>query len=169
MLTNNFYQAMRAYMSGSTLGSVLKNSANSSVDCYPETPATSGNMLSIFASESVSTGSGGIAFGTGAVPPSRDDYWLSGDLISTISILARSGKSSFVDGSVRVSGDLTVKNTSNTDTIVINEMGFMAYVKTASNRGAYVLAARVVLDTPLTLGPGEQGVISHTLDWATAQ
>lgn len=166
MLTNNFYQAMRSYMSGKTLGSVLKTKANTTIDCYFDMTSVSfGNPVSVFSSQTVSTGGSGIAFGTGNVPPSLDDYWLSGDSISTISILARSANTSFGDGSLRISSDLTVKNTSSTDTIVINEMGFMAYVYTAKSSGGYVLVDRTVLDTPLTLAPGEQGVITHTLNW----
>lgn len=168
MLTNNFYQAMRAYLSQTTLNSVLKTLDNSSINCY-YTMDMSANPVAVFGLKNVSTGGYGIMFGTGNVPPSVDDYKMSGDVISTISILARSAQSSFDAGGVHTTSVLTVQNTSSTDTIVINEIGFVAYTFTASSRGAYTLVDRTVLDEPLTLAPGEQGVITHMLDWSIIQ
>ena len=101
MLTNNFYQAMRVYLTQTALGSVLKTTANSSIDCYYDMPSASfGNPVTVFGSKTVSTGGAGIMFGTGNVPPSVDDYGMSGDVISTISILARSARSNIDNGSV---------------------------------------------------------------------
>lgn len=174
MLTNNFYQAMRSYLSETALSSVLRSPTNSSMNCYFEISSTS-NILTAFGNNSCKVvtsdaGGMGMAFGTGTVPPSRDDYWLSGDLIKTVTILARSAQSSLDDGFLCCNNALTLKNTSDTDTIVINEMGVCGYAYTASGRtGGYVMWDRTVLDTPLTLAPGEQGVITYTFNLPIVQ
>lgn len=111
----------------------------------------------------------GVAFGTGSTPPTLNDYWLSGDHITTISIVATTVTSNIADGVYTIQNAMTVSN-SGADTITINEMALcaQAYVNTGGN---YVSTAidRTVLDTPLTLAPGEQGVITYTFNLPIVQ
>lgn len=166
MLTNNFYQTIRACVVGGMVNSVLKSTTNSTENCFGSN-ACAGNLFIPFYNNlrtvlTTPTYSEGMAFGTGNVPPSLDDYWLSGDLITTVKILLCEVASTEVDGVARNTNAITVQNTSATDTVVINEMGFVSRLYIKANSTAYCLVDRTVLDTPLTLAPGEQGVITYT-------
>lgn len=141
------------------------DSPNSGSPYYPDT------LLSSFFSKTActSTSNTGVAFGTGSTPPSLDDYWLSGDLITEISIVAQRITRANTEGGVGFTSKLTVENTGS-DSIVINEMAIVAKCyKGGTTANGSVMVDRTVLDTPLTLAPGEQGTIDYTFNLPIVQ
>ena len=114
------------------------------------------------------TTAGGIAFGTGDTPPTLNDYWLSGDLITTVGIVAVTITTKIVDGVYTFVNAITVNN-SGSETIVINEMAMIPFAYYSGSSQAPAMVDRTVLDTPLTLAPGEQGVITYTFNLPIVQ
>ena len=112
--------------------------------------------------------SAGYAFGTGDTPPTLIDYWLSGELIPTISIVAATITTDIADGVYMFKNAITVSN-SGANSIVINEMAIIANLYYSSTSGTTGMLDRTVLDTPLTLAPGEQGVITYTFNLPIVQ
>lgn len=167
---------MCACVSGSQIVSAIKSIKNSTNNCYG--PNSLSGLFTPFYNRSkivlTATNNAGMAFGTGTVPPSLEDYWLSGDLITTVAILLCTVTTDVGDGSARYTNAITVQNTSATDTIVINEMGIVAnlYHSTSTSGvsdqiSSNCLVDRTVFDTPLTLAPGAQGVITYTFNIPT--
>lgn len=177
MLTNNFYKMLYTSMTQKTLTNEIvtttNNLQNSAFD-KPNYGMPSFNyyFFTSFFSKTVSTSTNDknvVAFGTGSTPPSVDDYWLSGDLITGISIVAQGITRANTEGGVGFTNKLTVENTGS-DTIVINEMAIIArcYYNASSYDGP-AMVDRTVLDTPLTLAPGEQGTIDYTFNLPIVQ
>ena len=172
MLTRNFYTALYTCMTKQTLENAIatttNNAQNSSLDSptygtanYPN------NVLQCFFSKTVCTANSpnvnSVAFGTGNTPPSLSDYWLSGNLITDIAIVGQGITRANTDGGVSFTSKLTVENTGS-DTIVINEMAIIALCYKGGNSTGPAMLDRTVLDTPLTLAPGEQGTIDYKIN-----
>ena len=171
MLTNNFYNVFKVCMEGTTLINGAQTRDGSTKNIYPSSYGYA-SLLSGFRNSSRyvvgSTYGTGWAFGTGSTPPTLNDYNLSGDLITTVSVVANTVNGSITDGKYRFIIAATVSN-SGTDTIVINELGIVASVYHDSSGSVPCLLDRTVLDTPLTLAPGEQGVITYTFNLPIVQ
>ena len=165
MLTNNFHNALRGALSMTAVASGLRKTDGSAANA----DGTINNASVIFdfykhtniAANSKSKA--GLVFGTGNTPPTIDDYWLSGDLITGTTIVARNTNSHASEGKNIIEYVITVGN-SNADTIVINEFGLVGSLYVGYNQGTICMLDRVVLDAPLTLASGEQGVITYTIN-----
>lgn len=174
MITNNFYKAILTIMGGGyatdlkTLINTAGQFSQTSNNAYQAFSGFSNGAKTVVTAAAVSA-SPGMAFGTGTVPPTPEDYWLSGNVITTLNIVACVVTSGVSDGFLRMSNEVTVKNTSDTETVVINEMGVVGKFNYGSSYSYACLTDRTVLDTPLTLAPGEQGVITYTLNWPIVQ
>lgn len=169
MLTNNFYQGMRYLLTMEStqvqsLAGTVSNFASTS-DAYYIFRGFYNDQKKVVTSTS---GMYGMAFGTGTVPPTPEDYWLSGNVITTLQIVACTVTSDVSNGAMRMKNEVTVKNTSDTETVVINEMGVVGRFYYSSS-GPGCLVDRTVLDTPLALAPGEQGVITYTFNLPIVQ
>lgn len=174
MLTNNFYQAMRAFLTNSTmqittLANTTGNYSITSDKSYYIFRGFANNDSRYVVKTAAANETWGMAFGTGTVPPTPADYWLSGNVITTLNIVACTVTSNNGDGFLRMINDVTVKNTSDTETVVINEMGVIGQSYYGSSTKYACLVDRTVLDTPLTLAPGEQGVITYTFNLPIVQ
>lgn len=173
MLTNNFYHIMKSYLSGSSITDGPRTIANTaSRFSYTDSNAYYAfrgfyNDTKTVITTAASNASYGMAFGTGTVPPTLEDYWLSGDVITTLQIVACTITSG-INNAVQIKNEVTVKNTSDTETVVINEMGIIGKFYYGSSSSANMVD-RTVLDTPLTLAPGEQGVITYTFNLPIVQ
>lgn len=173
MLTNNFYHLMRSYLSGNQLTAGPRTISNTEGRfSYTDSNAYYAfrgfyNDTKNVITTAAYNANHGMAFGTGTVPPTLEDYWLSGDVITTLQIVA-CVITSDINNAVQMKNEVTVKNTSNTETVVINEMGIIGKFYYGSS-GVACLVDRTVLDAPLTLAPGEQGVITYTFNLPIVQ
>ncbi len=107
-----------------------------------------------------------FAFGTGSLPPSYDDYCLSGDYVPGITIIKnRPMHDCKSPSSCCFKNELTIRN-DGSDTVIIKEVGrvMSSYLTSSSSSDSTILLDRVVLDSPLTLAPGESGVITLTVN-----
>lgn len=171
MLTNNYYKSLQCCMTGKSVSGVTTTSGDTN-SAYPSSYCF-GEFFSPFLADYMkkvvtSTNSKGVAFGTGTTAPSRNDYWLSGDLITTISVVAATITSSVSNEAYNYNCALTISNTGDAD-ISIGEVALVGYVYKSSNSPLYAMLDRLVLDTPLTLAAGEQGVITYNFNLPIVQ
>lgn len=167
MLTNNFYAALRCAMAQTSQDkAVTKPNGTQGYAQYCTNFLNS--FFRFFNTKTVLTsmGSDGVAFGTGATPPTRNDYQLSGEIIPTISIVA-STITVNIDGYMYKNA-MTISNSGDSP-IVINEMALCMSIYQDNYSSYGVVADRTVLDAPLTLAPGEQGVITYTFNLPIVQ
>lgn len=165
MLTNNFYTALRCCMTKETV-SGIRDTDGKLRTCYPASNSAS-TLLGCFSSKTVGTSSG-VVFGTGNTPPTINDYWLSGTVVSTVARVANLVTVNIVDGVYCLRNALTINNTGN-ESVTIGEMILADTFYESSTSGRSCVYDRTVLDTPLTLAPGEQGVITYTFNLPIVQ
>jgi hypothetical protein len=106
---------------------------------------------------------GGVVFGTGTTPPTKDDYKLSGTLLTTFSYSA--GVSyEYDDTGTTIRAIYTITNTGSND-ITIGEIGLMSNMYDASSQVASRkgFIERTVLDTPVTIPAGGIGQVVYTI------
>lgn len=172
MLTNNFYNALQCVMSRANVAKGVIDYSGTARTMFFNTSNSPKYLFEYFTNANktvvTSVNSPGAAFGTGSTSPTPDDYWLSGDLITTIRIVATTVTVSIANGSYTFTNTMTVTN-SGTDTVVINELGIMSNAHHDSSGLTAILLDRTVFDTPLTLAPGEQGVITYTFNLPIVQ
>lgn len=106
-------------------------------------------------------GSTGVVFGNGSVAPTKDDYFLSGELLTTISATFTQNVT-FDENGYEIS---TVYNITNTGSnpITVGEVGLFANTNIASNVSSYFLVERTVLDNPVTIPAGGVGQVTYTI------
>lgn len=142
---------------------------------YILTPITYGVSYStLFTSyvESTGTASYGFAVGSGDTPATENDYCLD-SILSGLSLSSSPSVQMVYDsstGKFNLHVDLTLSNNTEND-IIIKEIGsfFTAYTSEtlggAPTTGAYYqksfMLSRVVLDSPVTIGAGQSGVVRY--------
>lgn len=148
------YKAQLRKVDGSYANSYYSSFGNiySSLELFKSTPSVQSNK-----------NSAGIVFGSGATPPTVNDYFLE-NMITTIS---GSGTRVFSDNgdSVTVTYTYSLSNTGSSD-VTISELGIQISI---SNTGI-VLVNRILLDSPVTIPAGGLGQVVFTtrLDYPTA-
>jgi len=104
----------------------------------------------------------GIFLGTGTTAPTLDDYKMSGDVISGISVSV-SHAQEIDDTGVLGSKTITITN-NNSSAITISEIGWFGYLYyTITVNGNAVLLDRTVLDSPVTIPAGGVGQVTYTI------
>ena len=109
---------------------------------------------------------GGVVLGTGTTPPSKDDYCLSGTVISGFTHSTNFTTS--VDGAgATLTAVYTITNTTDSP-FTIGELGLICNIKSVSSSGATsasnkALLEHTVLDSPLTIQGGGVGVLTYTI------
>lgn len=107
-------------------------------------------------------GKGGVIFGTGTTPPTIDDYYLSGNLITSFTALT-SVNVLIDDDGCTFTTTYTLTNTSEND-FTVGEIGIMCNpASTGSAAASKALYERTVLDTPITIPAGGIGVVTYTI------
>lgn len=107
------------------------------------------------------SGDGGVIFGTGTVPPTIDDYALSGNIVTTITYSAAIEK--IVDGEgVTMRGLYTLTNVG-AEPVTIGEIALKCGVNGSSASSNAVIVERTVLETPITIEPGGVGQVTYTI------
>ena len=166
MLTNNWYNFFKAHFLAAYQD---RNMTGISVKDYRGeswTPSGSSNyqyqmflrgasLTSVVGSE----GSNGIYFGDGNVPPTAEDYRLSGNFISGLSMGAYVASVAISGGTACTTITLTVKN-NGSDAVTISEIAWVERQNT-NNSLKYFMFDRTVLKSPVTIAAGGQGVVVY--------
>lgn len=115
----------------------------------------------------------GLWFGTDSTPATEDDYNLGGKITSGLSFTSGStvvGKEA--EGKYVATVSHGVKNTSSTP-INIYEIGLVAPCPTATSSSSpntkYFLMERTVLSEPISLGAGEEKIITYKITFNQLQ
>ena len=111
----------------------------------------------------------GISIGTGTAPESEDDYNLEQTITSGVNVVI-TGTSYGAENPWYpfVKYDLTITNTG-ANPLVVTEVGYKQTVRTAKVIGSsastntVLLLDRCVLDTPVTIAPGDAGIVTYRL------
>ena len=171
MLTNNFYKAVAGALSGNTElnmkemtktdGKVTNDISSSYAVPNEMNPFRyMNNVYSANNNQLASANGGGIIIGTGTTPPTVNDYKLENQITSGFgSTTSFPNSDSAVYNARGIVSCCTITNSSQTDNLVINEIG---YIK--SKAGYWnILYDRIVLDTPITIAPGATKAIEYRL------
>lgn len=102
---------------------------------------------------------GGVIFGSGTIPPTIDDYNLSGSLLTTITASVNYNFTTD-DSGVCYEAVYTITNTGASE-ITIGEIGLLAGGDSAPNKK--FLVERTVLDNPVTIPAGGIGQVTYTI------
>lgn len=106
---------------------------------------------------------GGVMFGTGTTPPTKDDYCLSGTLLKNFSCSVGVTRNSD-DAGTTYKAIYTITNTGSND-MTIGEIGLMCNMYDESNttdiRKGFI--ERTVLDAPVTIPAGGIGQVTYTI------
>lgn len=171
MLTNNFYKAVAGALCGNTErnmeemtktdGKVTNNLTSSYGVADDMNPFRF--MSSVYSANSnqlISTNGGGIIIGTGTTPPTVNDYKLENQITSGFgSTTSFPNSDSAVYNAKGIVSCCTITNSSQTDNLVINEIGYIR-----SKAGYWnILYDHIVLDTPITIAPGATKTIEYRL------
>jgi hypothetical protein len=111
----------------------------------------------------------GISIGTGSIPASEDDYNLEQTITSGVNVVL-TGTSYGAENPWYpfVKYDLTITNTG-ADPLVVTEVGYKQNCNTTQVIGStrtmnsVLLLDRCVLDTPVTIAPGDAGIVTYRL------
>lgn len=177
MLNNNFYKAVAGALCGNTKqnmkemvktdGTVTNDLSSSYAVPNNMNPFSyMNNVYSANASQLAGTNGGGIIIGTGTTPPTVNDYKLENQITSGFgSTTSFPNNDSAVYNAKGIVSCCTITNSSQTDDLVINEIG---YIK---GRAGYwnILYDRIVLDTPITIAPGVTKTIEYRLNMPKPQ
>ena len=185
MFTNNYIKFQRERFTAKSSSSVsLINAENNPSTFYGSCSFFSeigccmgiGQCKSIIGSNSSypypsSSGYGGVYFGSGSTPATKDDYRLESPITSGLSIT--NPKSLYwVDvgnGKYIVSSPFIVTNITDSD-IFISEIGVFTPVSAVYDKGSnssqtlnYCLMERTVLSEPITIPAGESKLVTYKL------
>lgn len=166
MLTKNFYHAMMAIFSRIPLdgGYVKPDGTVSNVH-----PGYSSSILSsmydlIIADIPTSTPVG-VRIGSGVTPATADDYTLESVIASNMSVTKPSKVSVTRENDfVAVYATYSVTNIGSTP-IDISEIGLFSdgYYANSSSSHTPILMDRTVLESPITVNPGESKPLTYTI------
>lgn len=162
MFTNNFYAYLKsAFCHATTSLSNLqvKDTSGTTRKVYFYNISS---VSSIFFGNSASTNMGnyGIHFGDGTEPPTKDDYKLSGNKISVLSETGRSRITTISGDTITLTENMTLQNTSD-EAVTVSEIAWISDQYCDSRSVGYFLFDRTLLENPVTIAPGEEGVILY--------
>lgn len=169
MLTKNWDRAILTWVTNTSIKGINVNGSEFGISVFAsplQIAATSSAVYYPRMGSVVTTyeANGGVIFGDGTTPPTRDDFRLSGSVISTLSATASGGFTTDNDGATGTY-TYTVTNTGSAD-ITIAEVGLITGGHSTSSRtGAQykLLMDRTVLDTPITIPAGGIGQVTYTI------
>lgn len=100
----------------------------------------------------------GVIFGDGETPPALTDYSLSGNQITDFTATTATTRA-VVDEKIKVTITYNITNTG-AASFTIKEMA----ASIRSTNGKQILLSRSLLETPVTIQPGETGVITYKME-----
>lgn len=168
MFTKNWYKYIASCLNNAAVGTVKTltgesyspASYNDAIKlCYK---VNSYNTASLhYLRNSLSDYSGPV-IGTGTTAPTVDDYFLSGDVITTFTSSVNITTEDTEDGSI-ITALYTITNTGDS-AFTVGEIGLLGTAKSGQNDPKYrVLFERTVLDSPVTIEPGGVGQVTYTI------
>lgn len=169
MFLNNFFKGLGYYMVGDSTNPPknLSGAAQTTLNytnnwtCFTATlnygynPRLSNPLTSL-------NGYGGVIFGTGTTEPTPEDYALSGDMLTDISVSASKIEGLLGEDGATVSYRYTITNNASSD-IVVGEIGLIAAPSNSTSTSTKCLLDRTVLDTPVTISAGGVGQVTYTI------
>lgn len=171
MFTKNWYKAMGARITNKvdsykSLTGATKTMNNPYLAYYDElvsSPTGNASALPNMHRVLASADSyGGVILGTGTTPPTKDDYCLSGEIITGFAVSA--GFNNLIDDNgCTIEAIYTLTNTSGAD-FTVGEIGLIANPSgTSSAKADKALYERTVIEPPITVPAGGVGVINYKI------
>lgn len=165
MLTNNFNKIMAAIMMNGKTTAVDYAGATKNLSYYPENMKHAICLWDIMSTVSTTLANNyhGVFLGDGTTPPTKNDYSLSGNVITTIKTTITKTSDVYDDG-VASSAVYTVTNTGS-EAITISEI--CLFGRCNYNTGTSVMSPflldRTLLDSPITIPAGGVGQVTYTI------
>lgn len=154
MRNTNWYKIIASLATGGYIG-ILKKNDGSDLD-YSEKVVS--YIYAPTFTINTNVGSSAVYLGNDNSPASVDDYWLKGELVTSIN-------SNYVENRVNNSNEViyTITNTGS-EAITISEMVLSVRYYTQDTSGSQnIIVDRTVLDAPLVIQPGSVGQLTYTL------
>ena len=169
MLTKNWYEYFRTYMGfagNQTANEWCKAVDVNGVQYSPMTYSSSYNNLfplTIFSNTfATKKTAGGLHFGDGSAQPTSDDYYLSGNQITTLSRSSQVLDCSAEGDTAKTVFTFTVKNTG-TSAVTVREIAWVMPLRVSGNSDKYFMLDRTVIDEPVTIAAGDYAIIRYTI------
>ena len=165
MLTKNFYNSVMTQLTKKNItnGYVLSDGTIGIAAPSTATKQMWDYMCNLLPNNDLSNvAQAGVRIGKGVTPATADDYTLESFITSGVSINNPSAVSvTMEEGYVAAYCTYTVTNTGTT-AIAISEIGLFSQI-TASSVAKLVLMDRTVLESPITINPGQSKPITYTI------
>ena len=168
MVTKNFLNILAMTLeSGNQLGCLRCRSVNGNTRFL--TGSFNSFPNSVTNTFTLNRTAAGISIGTGTAPESEDDYNLEQTITSGVNVVL-TGTSYGAESPwfPFVKYDLTITNTG-ANPLVVTEVGYKQTLRTSKLIGSnlfentVLLLDRCVLDTPVTIAPGDAGIVTYRL------
>ena len=162
MLTKNFYNYMLSKMAKRTITNGLVTTSGAVCDAVFGANTTSDNMLNYIFHLVATQNTQGVTIGNGTTPATADDYKLESINDTGFSVVTPSGAAiTKDDDGVSIFATYAITNTG-TEALVISEIGLTGRLYVSSSTDSALLD-RTVLDTPITINPGEAKNLTYTI------
>lgn len=166
MLTKNFYNYMFTKVVKEDIKGALVAYDGTTHDAYfPSSNSYDLILNYLYKLNTSPTNSAGVVIGTGVTPATPDDYKLESLITSGFSTNNQSAATVSKDATgVSVSASYWITNTGTTP-LVISEIGAVGTVHSRSDANVHdcALLDRTVLETPITINPGESKQVTYTI------
>ena len=168
MLTKNWYEYFRTYMGFASTSATNGQGKVVDVTGTQYNPATYSGLFDRVFPYTIGSNpfptrqqAPGLHFGDGNTPPTTDDYYLSGNQITTLTRSHQVIECSSAGDTAETVFTLTVKNTG-TSAVTVREIAWVMPLRT-NNSDRYFMFDRTVLDTPVTIAAGDFAVIRYKI------
>lgn len=170
MVTRNFLNILAMTLeSGNNVGCLRCRDVNGDSRFLTGSVTSSGFPYTTEKTFTLTASAAGISIGTGTAPESEDDYNLEQTITSGVNVVI-TGTSYGAESPWYpfVKYDLTITNTG-ANPLVVTEVGYKQTLQTSTLIGSsasantVLLLDRCVLDTPVTIAPGDAGIVTYRL------
>lgn len=172
MILNNYYRFFEMLYKGDATGRSTKFVEPSGTEKIIRYRA--GNtgyhdtvVLYRFGAYSGSLTSSGVVFGNGTIPPTVNDYTLSGERVTGLSAASSLQRIDEGDGKVAIICNWLITN-NNENAVTIGEVAYLESIggykpDSTSTLSGNFMVDRTVLDTPVTIPAGGVGQVTYTI------
>lgn len=105
----------------------------------------------------------GIYFGRGTTPPTENNYRMEDVITTGLSFTTQGVKTTKPNAGVYVVENTFIVRNTASEEITISEIGCIGLAGKSSSKKYYCLYERQVLDTPVTIAPGESKLITYRI------
>lgn len=157
MLTDNWYKNFATIFANGPKGIKCMAVDGTEVNCSTDKSAAAylipSNSTSLIVNSNMN--GYGICFGDGNIAPTREDYFLSGNVITSLSRVSSVESAEVIGNTYKYLLTYTLKNTGSSD-ITISEVAWVVMFS------KYEMVDRTLLDSPVTIPAGDIGVVVYT-------